>query len=484
VTSATAHAQTLLSAIIPNRRDLLDKALRHLTPEHFLDQTLRNIFVMLERYSEVTGAIMTRAALGDLLGNARADAGKIALYQETYDLLHDNDVDESAFRWSLEQIRELAAERATAVALTGAMEILTKGQESHKGELLRGHTEARHHVLAKFAEIDRDLSMQDAPEGDMRTEGDDILADYAEREAARVSGRSVGIEFGIPALDAKIGGLQNGELVLLAGATNEGKTSCAVQLGWNAAIGQGRNVVILTTETLRNQVRRRAIARHSRLSHFGIDGGLNSRDIKNGTLTAEQKDQLRAVVADFTRNPGYGRFYIVQVPRAATIGYIESKLIRIHRMFHVDLVIMDYLALLKPEKRRNTDREELGNILKEAKQLATTFNDGIGVPFVSPWQVSRTARQDAERTGYYTPSALSETAEASNSSDLIVSLLAPLDNDARIANLKMQIMKNRDGEKANSIEVQVDYATSFFGTVGTARAETMDDLFGGSLLGV
>lgn len=482
MTTASEHCRILLAAIVPARRDLLDRALRHLTPEHFPDQVLRNLFVMLERYGEITGAILTRAALSDMLANARADAGKVALYEETYDLLESTSADEADFRWALEQIRELAAERATGSALTEAMEILTRGAEGEHGENLRGHSDARTHVLQRFAQIDRDLTMQESPEGDMREEGEDILADYALREQAARSGRLLGIEYGVPELDAKVNGLNNGELHLVVGYTSEGKTSLAVQLAWNAAIRQGRNVVILTTETLREQVRRRLIARHSCLEHFHLKNGLNSRDIKMGILTPEQKLKLAEVVTDFTKNPGYGRVYIVQVPRGATAGYCESKLIRIQRMFPIDLCVMDYLALLRADRRRPTNREELNDILKEAKQLATTFNDGAGIPFVSPWQVNRAARAEAEKTGFYTSAALAESAEASNSADGIVSLLAPLDNADRFATLKMQVMKNRDGERANAFDVQVDYATSRFSPRG--RQDTIDQVFSGDPLGL
>lgn len=477
VTSASEHARTLLAAIIPDRSDLLDRALRDLSPEQFPDRILANLFTMLERYSEVTqGAVISRDALVDLLTGSRADAGTIAAYQETYDELSARPADDAAFRWALEQIRELAADRETGSALTEAMEILTRGAEGEKGEHLRGHHDARAHVLQRFAEIDRNLSMQEAPEGDMRTEAQDILADYAATEAARAAGRGLGINFGVPSLDEKVGGLHAGELCLIVGYTSDGKTSMCVQLAWSATVEQGKNVVFLTTETPRGQVRRRMVARHSCLSAFGDGDGINSRDIKDGTLSAEDKDRFRAAVLDFNNNPAYGRSYICQVPRGATIGYVESKLLRIARQFPVDLVIMDYLALLRPDRKRTTDREELSGTLKGAKQITTTFNDGAGVPFVSPWQVSRTARADAERLGYYTLNALSETAETSNSSDLILSLLAPLDNESRRAKVKGQLMKHRDGTKANSIELMVDYATSKY-SGGHQNATVIDNMF-------
>lgn len=481
MSSASDHCATVLSAIIPDRRDLLDVAQRHLSPDHFPDATLRNVFIMLERYAEVTGAILTRASLVDQLRHARADAGKVSLYTETYDLLYHTPADEPSFRWSLQQVRDLAAERYTGEALTSAMQILTRGTEDDAGQLLRGHAEARTHILQRFAEIDRDLSMQEAPEGDMRAEGDDILADYAASKAARAAGRSTGIGFGIASLDEKVN-LQNGDLCLIVGFTSEGKTSLVCQLAWSASVQQRKNVVILTTETIRSQVRRRIISRHSCHPHFEIPKGLNSRAIREGTLSPEQEAKLGMVVSDFTNNPGYGRCYIVQVPREASVGYLESKLLRIQRMFHIDLVIMDYLALLKSDRRRNSDREELNGILKGCKQLATSFNDGLGVPFVSPWQVSRSARQEAEKTGFYTASALSETAESANSSDVIISLLAPLDNDQREADLRMQAMKQRDGEKANSILVRVDYATSRF-TTKDAGSAGMDELLSDDPLG-
>ncbi len=483
--SATEHAEKLLAAIIPDRRDLLDRALRHLTTEHFTDPVHRNLFVLLERYAEVTGAIITRDALIDQLANTRADPGKVAQYGETYDLLATLPSDEADFRWSLTQLRDLAADRATRDALTKGMEILTRGVDTDKGETLRGHVEARTSVLQSFAEIDRTLSMMEAPEGDMRAEADDILADYALAEANHLHGRAAGVPFGIPQLDDKLGGVRPGELALIAGYTSEGKTSLVVQLAWNAAV-TGHNVVVLTTETLRSQVRRRIISRHSCVEEFGIVAGstvgLNSKHVKDGTLTERQKAQLSAVVSDFTRNPGYGSCYIVQVPRQASISYIEAKLVRIQRQLDIQLVIMDYLALLKPDRKRQSDREELGNILKEAKQLATTFNDGAGVPFISPWQVNRTNREIAERTGCYTAQALSETAEASNSPDVIVTLLAPLDNDKRICPIRMQILKARDAEKANNIEISVDYATSRFFTADPHAGRPIDP-FGVDLLG-
>jgi len=488
VATAIEHGQKVLASIVPNGRDELDLALRYLLPEHFQDPTQRNLFLMLERYADITGAVMTRDAFDDLISKATADAGKAALYLETYDLLVAMPSSPAEFRWSMNELRDLAAQRETGRVITEAMGILQTGLDGEHGKRLKGHEDARTHVLAEFAEIDRSLAMQEAPEGAIRHQQEEILQDYADRKRATSEGRNVGVDFGLRALDYKIGGLQPGDFALIAGYSSDGKTSLVVQLAWAAAVQQGKNVVIATTETTQPQVRRKLVARHSTLEQFGLTDGLNSRALRDGTLDADEERVLPEVVTDLTRNPAYGEVYIKQIPRGQTLAQLESALYRIHRSFPIDVCVMDYLALLKAERRRESIRDELGTLMKESKQIATTFDDGRGLIFVSPWQVNRTAYDNALRLGYYTTLALSETAEATNSPDIIVSVLNQIaDSDARFAELKLQLLKNRDGETASSLMMAVDYATcNFSEKVSNTGIEgvldgTEDQEFGGLL---
>jgi replicative DNA helicase len=311
-------------------------------------------------------------------------------------------------------------------------------------------------------------------------ESDDLLAEYAERKRLKALGQDTGVLFGIPALDLKVGGMQKGELNLMAGYSGGGKSSLSVQLAWNAATQQGLNVVFATTETLRVQIRRKLLARHSRLPMFELPEGLNTRDIRDASLTPMAESKYRDVIADLSTNSSYGKLHIAQVPRGATVGTLEARLSRLQRQFHVDLLIVDYLALFRSDRKRQSDREELNSIIKEAKQLATTFNDGHGVPVVSPWQVSRNAHSEAEKVGYYTSASLAETSEATNSSDIIVSLFA-MDNNERYADVSMQILKNRDGETSGSMALRTDYATCWFAerSDNAVSSVTADDALAG-----
>lgn len=468
---AKEHGDIVLSAILPKRRDLLVTALRSIAPDHFEDKTQRNLFRLLERYYERTTSVLTATALDDL--TRRMDAAQRGLYEETYAYYAEREVAESDFHWSVEQLKELSIEKATGELLADAMEVLTEGRKDPKtGETIQGQMAARELLMNGMSSIDKTMSLQEAPEGDIRDERDDILQDYQARKQARLDGTSQGLLLGIDALDAKIGGMNNGELILNVAYSGQGKTTTCIQTAWRVATQQGKNVVYFSLENLHDQVRRKIVSRHSKLPMFELPDGINARDLRAGTLSEPMEKKFAEVVDDLTNNPAYGQLYIAQVPSGATMASIEQRLYRIQRQFNIDFVVIDYLALLSSERSRQSNREELSSIMKTAKQVAATFDNGRGVPIMSPWQVRRESFENAEKVGFYTSAALSETAEATNSSDIIISLLAQSDNDSRYCEVSMQILKNRDGESANSIPVDVDYATS------TLRSKTSPGSFG------
>ncbi len=481
--TASEHAERVLSAIIPDRIDLLDRAQQQLTEAHFTEAIHTNLFKLLERYSDVAGGVLTRDALEDML-RGNTDPGRAELYLETYDTFRDTAVAETDFAWSVSELKDLAAERATKEVLADGMEVLTRGKDQGRGVVLKGHEDARNYLLEAFSNIDRDLTMIDSPEGDMRKERVEILADYAENKRRREAGTQDGIKFGITELDNTLGGIQPGEFALVAAYSSDGKTSLCVQLAWHAAVKQGKNVVFFTTETVNTVVRRKIVSRHSKESQFNLPDGLNTRDLKMGTLTEVQEMRLQEVVLDLETNPNYGKIYIVQVPRDASILTLEHRMYRLLRQFPIDLVVVDYLAQFRADQSYPSEREKLSSILKEAKRLAVTFNHGAGVPLVSPWQINRSSREEAMTTGFYTKKATAETAEATNSPDILITLLPVQDSDERYQEARGQLMKNRDGETSNAMRFDVDYATSTFlskdeGGSLSAKVRANTSTFGG-----
>lgn len=467
MTTSTNHAKVVLAGVLPKRLDLLRELTKEVTEDYFTDPIYAKMFALIQNYYQRVDGVMTRNALMDMLNRSNLDPGRKAVYEETFDDLVALDITDAEFMWSVHELREDYAESNLKGLLTKSMEIVTKGvlTNDRTGETLKGQEDAREYLLSGMANLDQELSRQESPHGDMRDEGSLILAEYEEKRAARAANKLAGVRFGIRDLDEKVGGLQPGELVISAGYSSDGKTSLCVQLAWSTAVEQGKNVLFLSTETVNTVIRRKLISRHSRHPKFadwGLPEGLNSKNLKEGTLNAHEQEFLEHVVYDFTNAEEYGHLYIHQVPRMASMEVVEQIMNATQKKFNVDLVVIDYLALLRPLGVRSTDRESLAGILKNAKQIATTFNKGAGVPIISPWQVNRASKEAANSIGMYTSQSLAETAEATNTPDVIISLLAPVDNTERYADITAQVLKNRDGETANGILLEVDYATSTF----------------------
>lgn len=461
------HCRVVLGAIVPNRKDLLDRAVQHLSLDHFLDPTLKVIFQLTVSYYDLHSGIVTRGAVEDTL-KRKLDVGRVAVYLEVFDDLLSRTPLDSDFSWSLDQIKDLAAERYTTEAITRGMEISRtgvelKGQKAPDGtNRFKGHEDARAYMLERFSTIDQQLHLQEAPENEVRGSERTFIEVYERRKAQKLAGILPGVMCGIPDIDNRTSGFQAGELSLVVAASTVGKSHLMVSLMQQAATLQKKNIVYLTTETVKSTIERRLIARHSVEDQFGLRDGLNSNLIKDGNLTPAEEEVYREVVHDLTCNPQYGRMLVAQMPEAPDMQTTIQKLYRIQRLFNIDLIIFDYLRLWGASRRRQSDREEINSVLLGAKNLAVSFDRGRGVPVVSPWQVNRTGQEKAADTGYYSNSAIAESAEAVNLTDIIITLLKPDENETRQTTLKAQISKNRDGERASGISIDVDYATSYF----------------------
>ena len=469
----------VLQTKLPNALDLL---LRRVGESHFTDEGTRKVFLLVERYSGLTGAILSEVELSDLA--SRKDAGTALRLAEVYSAcVSGAATSHDAFVFALEELRERRANFRTRETITTSAEML-RGSVTIDRVEWSGHADARQFLIEELSGIDSELSAADAPRGDVMVEESAILEDYLESKTARVQGRAPGCMTGISGIDRVIGSFAPGELVLIIGWTSDGKTTFCVNTAWDAAVMQGKNVYFATTETLRPTIRRRLACRHSAHPQFGLAEGLDSTDVKRGLLSDAEEATLRAVASDMAEGRKSGRYGFVevaQVPRGATIAQVEAQALRFAASNHIDLLVVDYLGLLTAQRHRRETRDELSETLKYAKLLAATFADSTGVTVLSPWQVSRNARERAEATGRYGLSSLSETAEAEKSPDIIISQYRPTVDGGlypRHDTVTCQVLKNRDGPKADDIAVSVDFASCAFSDAGNAPSTPYGDTSG------
>ena len=195
-------------------------------------------------------------------------------------------------------------------------------------------------------------------------------------------------------------------------------------LAWNA-MRAGKNVLMFTTETTREEMEIRIIARHSRLPKFKNPDGLNSHEILEGKLKGRDREVFRDVLTDF-KNDNPGELYMVQMPVNGFVDYVHAKASEYNRKAPIDLVIIDSINLLRTMRRYPSKREMLEDLLQDFKRFASAFDNGRGVAVVSPWQMSRNAWQEAkEAGGIYTLASLADTSEAEKALPLTSRVLSP-----------------------------------------------------------
>lgn len=463
---AVAHGKIVLSAVLANGGSVraLDYASSRVGEDHFTDPVQRSLFTVLVGYARQAGGILTREALGDMLRGKKP--GTVQMYEEAYDAIASALPELHQFRHSVDQLRELAAERATGEALATAMQILRDGVRAEDGQELAGHADAREFAQVALAEAEQLASTSDTPEGNVNTEGDEVLAAYAAARELRRSGRPVGVQFGLPDLDRSLGGGLGKGLALLVAGTTVGKSSLCVQLAWYNAVIEGRDVMVFTTEQHRDEVRVKLVSRHSRHPKFGLGRGLDTLKITSGWLSEEEERAL-AWVADDLKTGGYGELQVVQMPERCTVSVIAGRAEAMARRRRPDLMVFDYLQLCDPERRGRDSREDVnqGGIVKGAHRWAQTAFHGRGVPFVSPWQINRNGMSALKSGGGFSlDEHMSQSSEAAKTAAVVLSL-ALSEEDAsrgRAVPLVLTVEKNRNGVKGGRFPVTADYATSYF----------------------
>lgn len=181
---------------------------------------------------------------------------------------------------------------------------------------------------------------------------------------------------GLSALDHRLGGLERGGLYIIAGRPSMGKTTLACQIARNVA-RQGRSVHFASLEMSRTAIACRSLSAMSfnrrsemeRLEYFHIRRGTNA-----------DRDLLRSLAKELPR------YMLVDDRAAQTLGQLEgSARATRRRLGRLDLIVVDYLQLMRASHRGENRVLEIGEITQGLKALAKRLD----VPVVALSQLSR-----------------------------------------------------------------------------------------------
>jgi len=230
------------------------------------------------------------------------------------------------------------------------------------------------------------------------------------------------------------GGLGNGDFGLIFGNPGGGKSWSLVALG-GYAVKYGYNVLHYTLELGADYVGRR------------YDAFFTNISVQNIT---QHKDQIEQIVTSLD-----GQLIIKEFPTGkATISTIESHIQKcIDLDFKPDLILIDYVDLLRSKRKSGERKDEIDDIYISTKGLARELN----LPIWSVSQVNRAGAKDNIIEGDKAAGSYDKMMVT----DVAISLSRKKEDKVNGTG-RLHIMKNRYGIDGLSYYMKADTSTGHF----------------------
>lgn len=194
-------------------------------------------------------------------------------------------------------------------------------------------------------------------------------------ELYRADNPITGVPTGFTDLDDMTSGLQPADLVIVAGRPSMGKTSLAMNLAENAAVGKKVPVAIFSMEMPGEQLAMRMMSSLGRI---------NAHRVRTGQLGDDDWPRLTSAVSMLAETP----IYIDDSP-GLTPMEVRARARRLHREHGLGLVVVDYLQLMQTGESGENRAAEISLITRSLKGLAKELN----VPVIALSQLNRSLEQ-------------------------------------------------------------------------------------------
>lgn len=213
-----------------------------------------------------------------------------------------------------------------------------------------------------------------------------------------------GIPTGFVDLDQKTSGLQQGDLIIIAGRPSMGKTALALNMAQHVALDVQLPVAIFSMEMSGQQVVNRML---------GSVAKLDQHKIRTGKIkTTEDWECLSEALRKLDNAPIY-------IDESAALNALElrARARRLHRQCGgpgLGLIIIDYLQLMSASTQGENRATEISEISRSLKALAKELH----VPVVALSQLNRSLEQRSDKRPVM--SDLRESGAIEQDADLIL----------------------------------------------------------------
>lgn len=174
----------------------------------------------------------------------------------------------------------------------------------------------------------------------------------ADRETKYVTG----IETGYYELDDMTCGLQNGEMIILAGRPSMGKTSLAMNIAENIGLKNKIPVGIVSLEMTKQNLAEKFLCSTSEVDQQGA---------KRGILGIKHFEKMLETAVEYSKAEIY-------IDDTASMTPLEFRAIsrRMKRQYDIKCIILDYLQLMHLGRRTESRQQEITEISRYIKALA------------------------------------------------------------------------------------------------------------------
>jgi replicative DNA helicase len=188
-----------------------------------------------------------------------------------------------------------------------------------------------------------------------------------------------GIATGFNKFDEKTSGLQDSDLIIIAGRPSMGKTSFAMNLAEHSALHNENSVAVFSMEMPGEQL---ALRMMSSL------GRIDSHSLRTGKLDDQDWPRLISSVNMLSK----AKLYIDDTA-SLTPTELRARTRRLKREHGLDLVIVDYLQLMQVGGSTENRATEISEISRSLKALAKELE----VPIVALSQLNRSVEQRPDK---------------------------------------------------------------------------------------
>jgi len=185
-------------------------------------------------------------------------------------------------------------------------------------------------------------------------------------------GKQPGITTGLGILNHATGGWRNTNLIIIASRPAVGKTSLALHFAKKAA-ENGKWVNFYGFEMKSSDLMR---------TMFSSESGINRLDLRDGRLTDKEWDILNSACVRLDKLPIIWNDFA-----GLTSSKIKSNTIQNKKRNKCDLIIIDYLQLVKPFDKKAIREQQISEISRTLKEIALDQN----IPIICLSQLSRQA---------------------------------------------------------------------------------------------